>query len=61
MPFVIRPHRRLPVQCPVSYSSGLFSGIGAVHEWLNKGVGSHSLMILWVVRAAGGSLPFRTA
>lgn len=30
MPFVIRPYRRFPVQCLVSYSSGPFSGVGMV-------------------------------
>jgi hypothetical protein len=30
MPFVLRPYRRFPVQCPVSYSSGPFHGTGTV-------------------------------
>jgi hypothetical protein len=30
MPFVLRPYRRFPVQCPVSYSSGPFNGVGTV-------------------------------
>ena len=30
MPFVLRPYRRFPVQCPVSYSSGPFKGVGTV-------------------------------
>jgi len=30
MPFILRPYRRFPVQCPVSYSSGPFNGVGTV-------------------------------
>lgn len=30
MAFVLRPFRRFPVQCPVSYSSGPFNGVGTV-------------------------------
>ena len=30
MPFTIRPYRRLPVCCPVTYQVGLFEGYGAV-------------------------------
>jgi hypothetical protein len=30
MPFLLRPYRRFPVQCPVSYSSGPFHGVGTV-------------------------------
>jgi len=26
MPFKIRPHRRFPVYCPVTYQTGLFGG-----------------------------------
>ena len=30
MPFSIRPFRRFPVQCPVSYNAGPFKGQGTV-------------------------------
>ena len=30
MPFLIRPFRRFPVQCAVSYNAGLFQGQGIV-------------------------------
>lgn len=30
MAFVLRPNRRFPVQCPVSYSSGPFNSVGTV-------------------------------
>lgn len=30
MPFVLRPYRRFPVQCFVTYTSGPFSGIGTL-------------------------------
>ena len=30
MPFTIRPHRRFPVQCFVSYNAGPFQGQGTV-------------------------------
>ena len=30
MPFSIRPHRRFPVYCPVTYQTGLFEGHGTV-------------------------------
>ena len=30
MPFTIRPHRRFPVSCPVTYQTGLFEGHGTV-------------------------------
>ena len=30
MPFIIRPYRRFPVHCPVSYNAGPFQGQGTV-------------------------------
>ena len=30
MPFSIRPYRRFPVCCPVTYHAGLFEGHGIV-------------------------------
>ncbi len=30
MPFVLRPYRRFPVQCLVTYSTGPFTGLGTV-------------------------------
>jgi hypothetical protein len=30
MPFTIRPHRRFPVQCSVSYNAGPFQGQGTI-------------------------------
>lgn len=30
MSFTIRPYRRFPVQCPVTYATGPFTGIGIV-------------------------------
>ena len=30
MPFTIRPHRRVPISCPVTYQTGLFEGYGTV-------------------------------
>ena len=30
MPFVLRPFRRFPVQCPVTYNAGPFQGHGTV-------------------------------
>ena len=30
MPFFIRPHRRFPVFCPVTYHAGLHEGHGTV-------------------------------
>jgi len=30
MPFTIRPHRRFPVCCPLTYQTGLFEGHGTV-------------------------------
>ena len=32
MPFTIRPYRRFPVSCPVTYQTGLFEGQGAHHQ-----------------------------
>jgi len=40
MPFSIRPHRRFPVCCPVTYHAGLFEGQGIV--W-NLSVGGWGL------------------
>lgn len=28
MPFVLRPYRRFPMHCPVSYPAGPFNGVG---------------------------------
>ena len=30
MPFSVRPHRRFPVCCPVTYQTGVFEGHGTV-------------------------------
>ena len=30
MPFTVRPYRRFPVHCPVTYQTGLFEGHGTV-------------------------------
>lgn len=30
MPFSVRPYRRFPVQCSVTYNAGLFQGQGTV-------------------------------
>lgn len=30
MPFTIRPHRRLPLRCPVTYYAGLSEGSGRI-------------------------------
>jgi len=30
MPFVVRPYRRFPISCPVTYQAGLFEGHGTV-------------------------------
>ena len=30
MPFILRPFRRFPVQCPVTYNAGPFQGHGTV-------------------------------
>jgi hypothetical protein len=30
MPFSIRPHRRIPVSCPVTYHAGLSEGHGTI-------------------------------
>src|SRR5215510_12107402 len=32
MPFMIRPYRRFPVSCPVTYQTGLFEGQGTVWD-----------------------------
>jgi hypothetical protein len=32
MPFTVRPHRRVPVCCPVTYQTGLFEGHGTVWD-----------------------------
>ena len=32
MPFTIRPHRRFPVQCSVTYNAGTFQGQGTVRN-----------------------------
>jgi hypothetical protein len=37
MPFILRPYRRFPVQCPVSYSSGPFNGVGIVWNFSMTG------------------------
>ena len=37
MPFSIRPHRRFPVCCPVTYHAGLFEGQGIVWNLSVKG------------------------
>ena len=37
MPFSIRPFRRFPVQCVVSYSAGPFRGIGTVWNLSRSG------------------------
>ncbi len=30
MPFTLRPYRRFPVQCAVTYHAGLFQGLGTI-------------------------------
>ena len=30
MPFTVRPYRRFPICCPVTYQTGLFEGHGTV-------------------------------
>ena len=47
MPFLIRPYRRFPIRCPVTYQCGLFEGHGAV--WKLSGTG-------WRI---SGNLPLR--
>jgi PilZ domain-containing protein len=37
MPFTIRPFRRFPVQCPVSYTVGTFQGQGTVWNFSMMG------------------------
>ena len=42
MPFLIRPHRRFPMHCPVAYSAGPFQGHGtawnlSVNGWRLSG------------------------
>ena len=42
MPFLIRPYRRFPVCCPVTYHAGLFEGHGiawnlSVNGWRLSG------------------------
>ena len=37
MPFTIRPYRRFPVQCPVSYNAGPFQGQGTVWNFSVNG------------------------
>ena len=34
MPFVLRPSRRFPVQCAVTYNAGPFQGQGTVENFL---------------------------
>ena len=42
MPFSIRPFRRFPVCCPVTYQCGLFEGHGTVWNLF-----AHGLAVLW--------------
>lgn len=37
MPFTIRPHRRFPVLCPVTYHAGLSQGLGTVWNFSLNG------------------------
>ena len=37
MPFTIRPYRRFPVHCPVSYNSGTSQGLGTVWNFSVNG------------------------
>ena len=37
MPFIIRPYRRFPVQCPVSYNAGPCQGLGTVWNFSVNG------------------------
>ena len=37
MPFVLRPHRRFPVQCPVTYNAGSFQGRGTIWNLSSTG------------------------
>jgi hypothetical protein len=37
MPFIIRPYRRFPVQCPVSYNVGTSQGLGTVWNFSVNG------------------------
>jgi hypothetical protein len=37
MPFSIRPYRRFPVQCPVTYHAGPFQGSGTVWNLSSTG------------------------
>ena len=37
MPFSIRPYRRFPVQCPVSYNAGTSQGLGTVWNFSVNG------------------------
>jgi hypothetical protein len=53
MPFTIRPHRRLPICCPVTYHVGLSEGHGIVwnlpvNGWrLSGNVPLRGKRILW--------------
>lgn len=37
MPFVLRPYRRFPVQCPVTYNTGSFEGRGTIWNLSSTG------------------------
>ena len=37
MPFIIRPYRRFPVHCPVSYNDGTAQGLGTVWNFSVNG------------------------
>ena len=37
MPFVLRPYRRFPVQCPVTYNTGSFEGRGTIWNLSSNG------------------------
>jgi hypothetical protein len=43
MPFTIRPYRRFPIYCPVTYQTGLFEGHGAV--WSSFQAGGHHRLV----------------
>jgi len=37
MPFTIRPYRRFPIHCPVTYQTGLFEGSGTMWNFSRTG------------------------
>jgi hypothetical protein len=41
MPFTVRPHRRFPVYCPVTYQTDLFEGVTRSKSYVISSVANY--------------------